>query len=478
VIDPVDARWRELVYPAGYVNPTAEGRYNLVVIGAGPAGLVTSIAAAGLGARVALIERHAMGGDCLNVGCVPSKALLASGRSGAVFATAFRHAREVRAEIAEHDSVARYTRAGVDVYLGEARFESPHHVVVAGQTLATRKTVIASGARASLPPIPGLDAIGVRTNETIFDLRETPARLAILGGGAIGCELAQAFASLGVQVDLIEVQSRVLPVEDDEPAALVQAALLRAGVRVHAGSRVVRASRSGEVRTLTLESGTQIDADEVLVAAGRARNVEGMALEKAGVRFDPRAGVQVDERLRTSHPDVFAAGDVCARLQFTHSADAQARIVIRNALFAGRARTDRLVIPWCTYTSPELARVGASRRELDAAGTPFDAFRFAFADLDRGRTDSTREGYAEVLTQRGTDRLLGATIVGEDAGELISPLVVLMTTGQGLAALSSLVLPYPTRSEYLRRLVDAWNRTRLTPRTAKLLRGWLEFARR
>jgi pyruvate/2-oxoglutarate dehydrogenase complex dihydrolipoamide dehydrogenase (E3) component len=472
-----DGRWRELVFPAGWRNPRPASRYNLVVIGAGPAGLITSIAAAGLGARVALVERHAMGGDCLNVGCVPSKTLLAAAADGLGFEAAMQRVREVRAGIAVHDSVERYTRAGVDVFLGAARFEDAHTIAVGEARLRTRRTVIATGARAAMPPIPGLAELPALTNETVFELREQPRRLVVLGGGPIGCELAQAFARLGTAVELVEMQPRLLPADDAEPAALVQAALARDGVRLRLGRKVVSAARGAGGCVLELDDGARLEADAVLVAVGRRRNVEGLELERAGVRLDGRGGLEVDARLRTTHPDVFAAGDVCSPLQFTHAADAQARIVVRNALFMGRARTDGLVVPWCTYTQPELAQVGATRRELEASGRPFDAFRFAFADLDRGRTDGDAGGWAEVRVARGTDRLLGATVVGHDAGEQLAPLVLLMTLRQGLGALGSLVLPYPTRSEYLRRLVDAWNRTRLTPRTAGLLSWWLRRSR-
>lgn len=474
--DP-DALWRELVFPSDWRNPSPAGRYNLVVIGAGPAGLITSIAAAGLGARVALIERQAMGGDCLNVGCVPSKALLAASARGLPFAAAMAHMRAVRAAIAAHDSVQRYAAAGVDVFLGAARFDDAHHVRVGDSLLETRKTVICTGARAALPPVPGLDTAGARTNETIFDLETAPRRLALLGAGPIGCELALAFARLGVEVHLLEAQPRVLPAEDADAAELVAAALQRAGVRLHLDARIERIERSGDVRRVWLAAGGRVDADELLVAAGRRPNVEDLGLERIGVRFDAREGVFVDARLRTTNPDVYAAGDVCSRLQFTHSADAQARIVIRNALFLGRSRVDRLVVPWCTYTTPEVARVGASRRQLDATGGRYDALRIAFAELDRGRTDDAGEGYAEVLVERGGDRLLGATVVGKDAGEQLAPLVLMMTAGVGLGSLGSLVLPYPTRSEYLRRLADAWNRRRLTPRAARLLAAWLRWRR-
>ena len=477
-----DAQWRELVFPANYRNPVSSGRYNLVVIGAGPAGLITSIAAAGLGARVALIERHAMGGDCLNVGCIPSKTLLAAASARLDFDAAMQRVRAVRNAIAHHDSVERYTKAGVDVYLGSASFVDPHRIRVGEQTLEARRTVIATGARAAMPPIPGLEAIGARTNETIFDMPQRPARLAVLGAGPIGCELAQAFAGLGVEVHLIEMQPRVLPIEDEDAARIVEAALQRGGVRLHLGRSVTAATRENGISTLALDDGATLAVDEVLVAVGRRRNLEGLNLEQAGVRWDPRAGILVDAQLRSSHPHIFAAGDVCSKLQFTHHADAQARIVIRNALFMGRARADRLLVPWCTYTHPEVAHVGATRRELDAAGAPHDVLRINFADLDRGRTDDVGEshageGYAEVLVRRGSDQLLGATIVGLDAGEQLAPLLVMMNAKLGLGSLGSLVLPYPTRSEYLRRLADAWNRQRLTPRTAALLAGWLRWRR-
>jgi pyruvate/2-oxoglutarate dehydrogenase complex dihydrolipoamide dehydrogenase (E3) component len=480
--DAVDwnSRWRELVFPAGYRNPQPAPRYNLVVIGAGPAGLITSIAAAGLGAKVALIERHAMGGDCLNVGCVPSKTLLAAAFAGLEFRAAMERVRAVRATISEVDSVQRYTQAGVDVFLGDATFAGPHELRVGDAVLRTRKTVIATGARASLPPVPGLTDVEPLTNETVFDLTDQPRRLAILGAGPVGCELAQAFARLGTEVHLIEVESRALQADEPEAAAYVQRGLEACGVRAHFDTGVAGVRAAGGGVQLALAgggAGNVVEADRVLVAAGRRRNVESLALERAGVRFDPRAGIEVDARLRTSHADIFAAGDVCSRLQFTHNADAQARIVIRNALFLGRARADRLVVPWCTYTKPELAHVGATRAELTKSSTPFEPFRASFGELDRGRTDDADDGYAEVLVAPRDGRILGATIVGRDAGEQIAPLVILMQNEMTLASLASVVLPYPTRSEYLRRLADAWNRTRLTPAVARALRWWLARAR-
>ncbi|HLQ08053.1 MAG TPA: mercuric reductase [Steroidobacteraceae bacterium] len=468
-----DALWRRLVFPADYRNPKPAARYHLTVIGAGTAGLVTAIVAAGLGARVALIECQAMGGDCLNVGCVPSKTLLAGAAAGLTFAGAMQRVHAVRASIARHDSVERYVQAGVDVFLGQGSFSSAHEIRVAGATLRTRRTVIATGARAHIPPLPGLAEIAPLTNETVFDLTAQPRRLAVLGAGPVGCELAQAFARLGTQVELLELGSRILPQDEADAAQRVADALIRDGIRLRLGAHVTGASRTSAGKVLSLADGTAVTADEVLVAAGRARNVEGLELERAGVRFDRQAGIVVDARLRTSHPHIYAAGDVCGALQFTHAADAQARIAVRNALFPGGARADALIIPWCTYTRPELAHVGATSRELERAGQAFDRYRVEFGELDRGQTDDAADGFAEVLTARGSDRILGATIVGRDAGEQLSPLVMALTRRLGLKRLGSLVLPYPTRSEYLRRILDAYSRTRLTPFTARTLRWWL-----
>ncbi len=472
-----DARWRRLVFPADYRNPTPSARYNLTVIGAGPAGLLTAIAAAGLGARVALIERAGLGGDCLNVGCVPSKTLLAAASSGLTFALALKRVRAVRAAIAVHDSVERYTAAGVDVFLGQASFASAHEIRVGEATLRTRRAVIATGARAHIPPLPGLAGIAPLTNETVFDLAGQPRRLAVLGAGPVGCELGQAFARLGTEVELLELAPQILPQEEPEAAERVADALLRDGVRLRPGVRVASAGRTDAGKTLRLADGTQVVADEVLVAAGRTRNVAELRLERAGVRADPTSGIAVNARLQTSHPHIYAAGDVCSALQFTHAADAQARVVVRNALFPGSARADRLVMPKCTYTRPELAHVGASSRDLDRAGRAFDRYRVEFGELDRGLTDDSADGYAEVLTARGTDRILGATIVGKDAGEQLSPVVLALTLGLGLERLGPLVLPYPTRSEYLRRIIDAHARTRLTPLAARTLRWWLTRTR-
>ena len=469
-----DRRWRELVFPVDYINPEPHPRYHRVVIGAGPAGLVTSIAAAGLGARVALIERQAMGGDCLNVGCVPSKALLEFTRRGsASFADAFEWLRGVRETIAQHDSVARYTEQGVDVFLGSATFVDPLVVQVGEHRITSRRVVIATGARPGLPPIPGLAESDPLTNETIFDLVEPPDRLAILGAGPVGCELSQALTRLGIDVWLFEMAERVLPAEHTEASAAVGEALQRDGVRVRTSCRVSEVTQSDNGVTLHTED-TQTTVDRVLVAAGRRANVEDLDLHIAGVQVEDGL-ITVDEKLRTTNPNIYAAGDVCSALQFTHNADAHARIVVQNALFAPTATTEKLIVPHCTYTDPEVAQVGRSRTELEQSTIPFDAYRVNFGDLDRGKAEGDRQGFVEVLTGKGRDDILGASIVAHDAGEQIAVLCVAMANGLGLAALGKAVLPYPTRGEYLRRLADTYNRTRLTPLAKRLMNTWFRW---
>ena len=473
-----DRTWRELVSPRDYRNPTPRSRYHLVVIGAGPAGLVIAIAAAGLGAKVALVERLAMGGDCLNVGCVPSKALLEFTRRnpGCGADEAFTWLRKVRADIASHDSVERCRSHGVDVFLGEAHFHDRESVALEEHRLRARRFVIATGARAAMPPIPGLASCEPLTNETIFDLIEPPGRLAILGAGPIGCEMAQAMARLGVEVHLFELADRVLPGESAAAGKVLGPALESDGVTLHLGSLVSDVT-IGEAGPILHADGTSVAAGRVLVAAGRRANVEALQLHKAGVELHDQL-IAVDRKLRTTNRRIYAAGDVCSRHQFTHHADAHARIVVQNALFAPTATTSSLVVPRCTYTEPEVARVGPTHEELDLAGTDYDCYRLELADLDRGKTAGDRHGFVEVTTQKGRDKILGGTIVGESAGELIAGLCLAMNNGLGLGRLGKTMLPYPTRGEYIRRLADAYNRTRLTPFAQSLMNKWLRYAAR
>jgi pyruvate/2-oxoglutarate dehydrogenase complex dihydrolipoamide dehydrogenase (E3) component len=481
------------VRPADWVNPEPAPRYNLVVIGAGTAGLVTAAGAAGLGARVALVERDLFGGDCLNVGCVPSKALLAAARVAASaraagpfgvragevavdFPAVMERLRRLRAAISPNDSAARFRGLGVDVFLGDGRFVAPDAVAVGGQTLRFKRAVIATGARAARPDVPGLAEAGHLTNETVFNLTEPPPRLAVIGAGPVGCELAQAFTRLGSAVTLVGAQPAVLPREDADAARVVEAALRRDGVTLHLGRRVVAAARDGPDRVLRLDGGGEVRADAVLVGAGRAPNVEGLGLEAAGVRRGPR-GVAVDDRLRTSNPRVYAAGDVCSPYQFTHAADAMARIAIQNALFFGRARASALTVPWCTYTEPEVARVGLSEREAVERGVAVDVFVQEMRHVDRAVLDGDDEGFVKVLVRKGTDRIVGGLLVSRHAGETVGELVLAMGARAGLRTLARTIHPYPTQAEALRKLGDAYNRTRLTPFVRGLLGRWFRWTR-
>ena len=463
-----------LLSPENHVNPQPQSRYHLVVVGAGPAGLISAIGAAGLGAKVALIERHEMGGDCLNVGCMPSKSLLAfSKRPEADFQQAFGWLRQVRAGIAPHDSVERYTEAGVDVFLGDAAFNEAGQICVGDIALNARRIALCTGASAGIPPIPGLREAQPLTNETVFDLTEPPASLAILGAGAIGCELAQAFAGLGVNVSLFELAERVLPNETPLASQAVTKALEASGVDVYVGQGVQEIRGQGTVAC----GAAEIHCERVLVALGRKPNTQGLNLKAAGVELNAQGSVVTNAKLQTSNKRILAAGDCTAQLQFTHHADAQARALIQNALFAPTAKVSGLIVPHCTYTDPEVASVGAMPQTLSSAGVAFDTFAFDLNDLDRSRADpKVKSGgiqHAEVYTQKGSDTILGATIIGSDAGELLAPICVMMSNGLGLSAAQKTIFSYPTRSEYLKRLGDAYNRSRMTPSVAKLFRWWL-----
>jgi pyruvate/2-oxoglutarate dehydrogenase complex dihydrolipoamide dehydrogenase (E3) component len=447
---------------------TSNTKYHLVVIGAGTGGLVTSAIAAGLGARVALIERDRMGGDCLNVGCVPSKSLIHSAGIGLEFADAMQRMRAVRDELAVNDSAARFTSLGVDVYFGSARFAARNAIEVGDTRLTFGRAVIATGARATVPPIVGLAEAGYLTNETVFDLSERPDRLVIVGGGPIGCELGQTFARFGAEVTIVDRGPRVLPRDDPDAAAVVAGALQRDGVRFVYGVTPVRAERNaifvapvgaeraGEVR---------IETDAILIAAGRTPVVEGLGLEVAGVRYDRDEGVIVNDRLRTTNPAIYAVGDVCSRFKFTHNADWQARLVVPNALFfgLGGGRVSRAVVPWCTYTKPELAHVGETAATARQGGVPIETVTVQMASVDRAVIDGVTDGFLRVHLRRGTDRIVGATLVAEHAGESISEITMAMTNRVGLGGIGRTIHPYPTQTEVLRKAADAWRRQRLTP---------------
>ena len=488
------------VHPSDWSNPRPEGRYNLVVIGAGSAGLITAAVASGLGARVALVERSLLGGDCLNVGCVPSKGVIRAsrlvaeaGRAAALglirpgaaevdFAAAMERMRAVRARISHEDSAARYRdELGVDVFLGEARFAARDEVEVEGRRLRFRKAVIASGARAAAPPIPGLADAGYLTNETLFELSERPRRLGVIGAGPIGCEMAQAFRRLGSEVVVFDQSPRVLPREDADASAVVEQAFRRDGVRLLLGCRIERVEKSGgETRVVAACSGGGEEAvavDRILVAVGRTPNVEGLALERVGVGYDPREGVHVDDHLRTTNRRIYAAGDVCMGWKFTHAADAAAKIVVQNALFLPTKKLSSLVMPWCTYTDPEVAHVGLSEQEAHRRGVAVDTYKVPLAEVNRAVADGEDEGFVKVHTRRGRDRILGATIVAAHAGEMISELTLAMVGGLGLGTILNTIHPYPTQAEGIKRAAAAQARSRLTPRLARILRGWMALRR-
>ncbi len=466
------------------------GRYHLVVIGGGTAGLVSAAIAAQLGASVALIEAHRMGGDCLNYGCVPSKALIATARVRALqqrcnafglppsaqppidFGQVLASMRHLQARIAVHDSPDRFRSLGVDVYLGRARFAGPDKVVVGAECLRFRRAIIATGARPRIPNVPGLRSEMCLTNESVFSLAEFPRRLAVLGAGPVGCELAQVFARFGSEVALIETEHGVLPRDERDAAELVRQGLERDGVRVLCCGRSLRVEETRDGLRLDLHShGKEIayTCDRILIATGRTPNVECLDLEAAGVAYEVGKGVQVDDRLRTTNRRIYAAGDVCGHYQFTHAADAMARIAVTNALFFGRRRLSKLVIPWCTYTDPELGHVGLTRSQAEERGIRFDEIVQPLEGVDRAVLDRDSEGFVRVLVRRGSDRILGATAVGGGAGEMICQLSLALTHGIGLRQFAATVFPYPTRAEAVRKLGDAYLRSRLTPGVRRLI---------
>jgi pyruvate/2-oxoglutarate dehydrogenase complex dihydrolipoamide dehydrogenase (E3) component len=488
------------VHPSGWVNPEPLACYNLVVIGAGTAGLVCAAGAASLGAKVALIERHLLGGDCLNYGCVPSKGIIRSARAvndarngalfgvtgteraGIDFGAAMARMRRLRAGLSPHDSAGRFRdELGVDVFFGEGSFTGPNTIEVEGKLLRFKKGVICTGARAAAPPFPGIEEAGYLTNETVFSLTELPRRIAVIGSGPIGCELAQTFARLGSTVTIIERGSHILSREDRDAAEIVQNAFRRDGVNLALDTKTIAAARRGDEKVIIAEQGgksIEIIVDEILVGVGRAPNVEGLGLEKAGIAFDPRQGVKVDNRLRTSNPRVFAAGDICFPYKFTHTADALARIVIANALFMGRRKSSALVVPWCTYTDPEVAHVGMYEEEARNRGIAVTTLTVPLCEVDRAILDGETEGFARVHLKKESDKIIGATIVARHAGEMITELSLAMTAGLGLSAIGRTIHPYPTQAEAVKKLADAWNRTRLTPRLKKALEIWLNWQRK
>jgi pyruvate/2-oxoglutarate dehydrogenase complex dihydrolipoamide dehydrogenase (E3) component len=497
---PWDAHNRKLVsnvHPADWKNPRPAPRYNLVVIGGGTAGLVSAVGAAGLGAKVALIEKHFMGGDCLNVGCVPSKAIIRAARAVAAvreagefgvtvppgttadFGRVMERMRRLRADISPHDSAQRFTKLGVDIFLGAGKFTGPDTIEVGGQALRFAKAVIATGARAAAPPIPGLKDVPYLTNETLFSLTELPKRLGVIGAGPIGCEMAQCFARLGSEVFLVRAEHGILPREDRDAAAILEAAMARDGVKFLDRGKELKLGKDTKGIRLQVASpsdGYDVMVDQLLVAAGRAPNVEGLGLETIGVEFDKK-GVKVNDRLQTTNPRIYACGDICSPYQFTHAADFMARIVIQNALFKGRAKASSLIIPWATYTSPEVAHVGLYEKDAKEQGIELDTFTQDMSKVDRAILDGETEGFVRVHVRKGTDEIVGATVVAAHAGELIGELTLAMKGKLGLKTVGATIHPYPTQAEAIRKTGDLYNRTRLTNFVKSLMQRWLSWQR-
>lgn len=480
-------------HPSDWVNPQPRGRYHLVVVGSGAAGLTAAGGCATAGGRVALIERHLMGGDCLVAGCVPSKGIIRAARIASTvrraaeygiqvppgtavdFSAVMERMRRLRAQISPNDSVSHLAKMGVHVFLGEARFVSRDAVEVGGQRLRFSRGIIATGGRPVVPAIPGLREAGFLTSETVFELTEPPRRLVVLGGGPIGCEMAQTFQRLGCQVSLIHAASHLLNREDADAAQIVQAAMLRDGVELVLSAKVLRVEARGARRAMIVErEGRVVEAicDAILVSVGRTPNTDGLQLDAAGVRADQR-GVAVDDYLRTTNARVYAAGDVASPFQFTHTANALGRMALINALFAigpvGRQRVSRLVVPWCTYTEPEIAHVGLYEAQARQRGDDVSTLTVPWSENDRAILDGENEGFVRVHLKRGTDRILGATVVGARAGDLVTYFTLAMSMGKGLSALASPIYPYPTQAEVLKKLAGVHLQSRLTPGIKRFL---------
>jgi pyruvate/2-oxoglutarate dehydrogenase complex dihydrolipoamide dehydrogenase (E3) component len=396
------------------------------------------------------------------------------------FAAVMERMRGVRTRLSHHDSAERFKGLGVDVFLGDGRFTGPDTVEVNGARLRFKKAVIATGARAHHPEVPGLREAGFLTNETVFELTGRPRRLAVIGAGPIGCELAQAFRRLGSEVTLLHTGGHILNREDADAAGIVQRAFVDEGIHLVLDARLTRVERAADGKVLhgeTPRGPVRVAVDEILVGAGRVPSVDGLGLETAGVAYDRRDGVTVNDRLQTTNPRIYAAGDICMSEKFTHAADFAARVVIQNALFMGRKTLSALTIPWCTYTDPEIAHVGLYERDAEKRGIATDTYLRPFSEVDRAVVDAEENGFVKVHVRKGGDKIVGATIVARHAGEMINELTLAMTAGVGLGRLASVIHPYPTQAEAIRQVGDMFNRTRLTPTIKKVFAAWLRWTR-
>ncbi|CAD7699825.1 unnamed protein product [Ostreobium quekettii] len=499
-LDEHNVKLLDNVHPAQWAEPSpTKEKYNLVVIGAGSGGLVTAAGSAGVGARVAIIEEHLLGGDCLNVGCVPSKAVIRCARAvyearnaaqfgvkvtgvEVDFGAVMERMRRIRAGISSHDSAARYQSLGVDVYIGHAKFTSKDSVVVNGKELKYAACVIASGATASVPPIKGLRDVPYLTNASFFNLTELPKRFGVIGTGVIGLELAQSMARFGSLVTVMGRSGKILEKEDRDAVEIIQKQLVEDGIifKLKCQYKEVKQAADGTIEIHVVNDGNIeiVEVDQLLVATGRTPNVEGMGLEAAGVEYDKKRGIIVNDNLMTSTKGIFAVGDCSTEYKFTHVADFMARTVIRNALFFGSGKMSSLLIPWATFTEPEVAHVGLYDTDLYKKGIKFNTFVKKLSEVDRAITDGQEEGFVKIYVKEGTDKILGATIVAHNAGDMISEISVAMQAGFGLGSIAYVIHPYPTQAEAIRMCGDLYNKTRLTKFVKSMFRNLLAWRRK
>ncbi len=474
-------------------DPNPHGRYHLLIVGAGPAGLIAAQTAVSQGARVALIERNLLGGTCLNTGCIPSKTIIRTSRlyrdmrdaelfggqvpSGITvdFPAVMERVRRVRARLTERVSAERLVAMGIDVYFGEARFTDPDSVTVGARVLRFKNALIATGARPVRPPIPGIEEAGFLTYENVFDLTECPKRLLVIGGGPVGCELAQAFARLGSRVTLVQNEPMFLGHEERDAAQLLSDALARDGIEIHLDTQTTRVRVQGDDTIVDLvNNGTTrtVSVDRILVGVGTAPNVQGLGLEAASVAYDSARGIPVDDFLRTTNRRIFAAGDVCTENKFPHIESVAGRIVASNALFWGRERLSAQAVPWCTFTDPEIAHVGMYVTEARQKNIPVKTFTVLMHEVDRAITDSEEDGFVKLHVREGTAKILGATVVARHAGDLINEISLAMSARLDLHALARANQPFPTQSQAIKMAADAYVQSRSNP-----LRAWLRTKR-
>lgn len=474
-----EARYLRRVRPQDWRDPEPKGIYDLVVVGAGPAGLSAAEWAARRGFSVALVERAHLGGNSLNAGSVPSKAIIRTAQvygtmhdadefgapmpveSALDFGDAMARMRSIRTRVAVYHSAHDLTALGIDIFFGAARFTSADTLLVDDTRLRFRKALVATGARPRIPDIPGLGETGYRTSSTVFDMTALPQRLAVVGGGPLGCELAQAFCRLGAHVTIVQNDPKFLPREERDAAEILSWSMARDGMEIRLNTAVVGARRDGDVKvleTLNNEMKGEIAADEILVCTGRLPNVDELDLDAAGVAFSPLRGIKVDEFLRSSNPDIYAAGDVCLSLKFTNAAQSSARMAVENALAQGRLRHDNSVIPWCTFCDPEIAHIGLQVWEARTQSIPIKSYTVMLSDVDRAITDGQETGFVKIHIAEGSDRILGATIVASRASELINEMAVIMSTGIGMEALAKVVHTYPAQSGAIMLAAQAYRR--------------------